>query len=275
MRAAILCVLMLGLGSMGQAQTFAPMGPAQGSVSVSPVLINLASGERATITVRNDTKRAVFYQVSVLRWTQDKGQDRHDSTDDFIASPPQFTLAAGSSQTIRMGFRQPTPAPHERAYRLLLTEVPQAAKGHGSEGQIQFAMQYAIPVFVTGTAPTAPKPLVWQMQQQGNTMHVRADNPSHTRAVVNAVGLIPASSPELAPQHHQAHRATVLAHAWREWRIPMASADPPNADASATNLATNSASSPSAPDWRIVVKAADSAVWRAVAAANMRVLERQ
>lgn len=257
-RTAWLGLLGLGIALTGHAQPSAPRAQASGSVSVSPVRIDLTPGERAAITMRNDRTHAVFFQVKVLRWSQKDGQDRHDSTDDFIASPPQFTLAPGSSQTIRMGFRQPSGTPNERAYRVMLTEVPPAAHLTRSGSQIQWAMQYAIAVFVAGSTPTLPSPLTWQMHQQGNTMHVRADNPSNQRVVLNAVGLSLASGPSSEPPrplHTQDQRATVLAHAWREWRIPLGPADPQAA---------------AAPDWRIRVKASDSAVWHAIAAADMR-----
>lgn len=261
-RSAWLGLLGLTLASISQAQAPAPVAQASGSVSVSPVLIDLTMGERGVITLRNDRLCAVFYQVSVLRWSQENGQDRYDSTDDFIASPPLFTLAAGLSQTIRMGFRQPAGTPNERAYRVVLTEVPAAADLSNDGSQIQWAMQYAIPVFVAGSEPVVPSPLTWQMHQQGNTLHVRADNPSNRRVVLSAVGLSPASRPSTEPpqpQHTQDQRATVLAHAWREWRIPLAPADLQAA---------------AAPDWRIRVKTTDNPVWQAISAADMRMGER-
>jgi fimbrial chaperone protein len=257
-RAAWLGLFGLGIASISQAQPLGPMAQSNGSVSVSPVLIDLATGERAALTLRNNRNRDVFYQVSVLRWSQENGQDRYDSTDDFIASPPMFTLAAGLSQAIRMGFRQPTEAPNERAYRVILTEVPPAIDQPSKGSQIQWAMQYAIPVFVAGSTPTVPSPLTWRMHQQGNTMHVRADNSSNRRVVLNAVGLIPASSPSTErplSQHTQNQRATVLAHAWREWRIPLQPADLQAA---------------AAPDWRIRIKTPDNPVWQAISAADAR-----
>lgn len=226
-----------------------------GTTSVWPVLIDLPNDARATITLRNDRARAVFYQVSVLRWWQENGQDRYDRSTDLIASPPQFSLAAGSSNIIRLGFRQPIPSPTERAYRVMVAEVPPDNDRPSNGGHIQFAMQYAIPVFVPGSIPTTASPLTWQLQQEGNIVRVRADNPSNQRVALNAVGLIPSSSPSTQPQHSQDQRVTVLAHAWREWRIPLRPASTPSAAAS---------------DWRIVVQASDSATWQAIAANDMR-----
>lgn len=237
-----------GLASASQAHTQA------NTSSVWPVLIDLSSDARATITLRNDRAREVFYQVSVLRWRQENGKDWYDPSTDLIASPPQFSLAAGSSQIIRLGFRQPTPSPTERAYRVMLAEVPPVNDQPNDGGQIQFAMQYDIPVFVTGKLPTGASPLTWQLQQKGNTMHVRADNPSNRRVVLNAVGLTLSPSSNDQIQHSQNQRVTVLAHAWREWRIPIHPASAPSA---------------AAQDWRIVVQAADSAVWQAIGTAEM------
>lgn len=248
--AVCLGLAFLGMSSTSHAQAAGPAAQARGSVSVSPILIDMVGSDRATITLRSDRAQAVFYQVSVLRWSQENGKDRYDRSEDLIASPPQFTLAAGSSQTIRMGFRQPKGSLHELAYRVMLTEVPSASDRPGNGGSIQFAMQYAIPVFVSGSAPELPKPLEWQMQQRDDTVYVRANNPSNQRIVLNGVGLSSATNPldpHPQPAYSQNQRTTVLAHAWREWRIPVHPIDPHSA------VTTK---------WRIVVKTADSVNWQ-------------
>lgn len=195
--------------------------PAQAAVTLSPVVVQVASNGRAIVTVRNERSREVLYQITVLQWFQLDGQDRYEATADFMASPPLFTLAAGASQIVRVGFRRPVRSPVEQAYRLVLAEVPRPGDSAGGRGQIEFAMQYDLPVFVASTQGADPRPLLWQIRQEAGTVVVRADNPSSAHVVLTQVGLMQAPGQMPAPEWTRQRRSTVLARAWREWRFPV------------------------------------------------------
>jgi len=195
--------------------------PAQAAVTISPVVVNVASDGRAIFTVRNERSREVLYQITILHWFQVDGQDRYAATADFMASPPLFTLAAGASQIVRVGFRRPVRAPVEQAYRLVLAEVPRPGDSAGGRGQIEFAMQYDLPVFVASTQGADPRPLLWQIRQEVGTVVLRADNPSSAHVVLTQVGLMQAPGQMPAPEWTRQRRSTVLARAWREWRFPV------------------------------------------------------
>ena len=213
--------------------------PALGAVTIAPVVVDVAPDGRAVIMVRNDRAREVMYQVAILRWRLEDGVDRYEATEDFIASPPLFTLASAASLPVRIGFRNPAPLPVEQSYRLVLTEVPRPSDAQTGNGVVEFSMQYVIPVFVAPSSREAKHHLLWQMHQEGNTMVVRADNPSQSRAVLNLVGLSSQTGPTPSAEFASRHRATVLAHSWREWRLPITEGMPYRA-------------------WRIVMLASDS-----------------
>jgi fimbrial chaperone protein len=194
----------------------------QAAITISPVIVDVPPDGRAIITVRNDRQREVMYQITFLRWVQVDGVDRYEATQDFIASPPLFTLAANDSQIIRMGFRNPVRLPVEQSYRLILAEVPRGIGYTEEGGVVEFSMQYAIPVFVASSNRAGPLSLVWQMREEGGALVVRADNPSSTHTVLNMVGLTRESGANPKPEFASPQRATVLAHAWREWRFSVA-----------------------------------------------------
>lgn len=50
--------------------------PAQAAVTISPVVVQVASNGRAIVTVRNERSREVLYQITVLQWFQVDCQDR-------------------------------------------------------------------------------------------------------------------------------------------------------------------------------------------------------
>ncbi|MGV1046195.1 fimbrial biogenesis chaperone [Limnohabitans sp.] len=191
----------------------------QAAVTISPVIVNVSPDGRAIITVRNDRQREVLYQITVLQWQQIDGQDRYEATQDFIASPPLFTLAPAASQVVRMGFRNPVRLQLEQSYRLLLAEVPRPGDHTGERGLVQFAMQYAIPVFVASSQGAEPRHLVWQMREEGGALRVRADNLSSSHVALNMVGLTRQAGPTPPAELSHRQRTTVLAHAWREWRF--------------------------------------------------------
>jgi fimbrial chaperone protein len=194
--------------------------PAQGAVTITPVIIDVAADGRAVVTVRNDRPREVLYQITVLKWRLVDGVDRYEATQDFIASPPLFTLASAASQIVRIGFRNPAPLAVEQSYRLVLAEVPRPGDTVES-GVVEFAMQYLIPVFVASNNHDDKPKLLWQIRAESGMLVLRADNLSQSRIVLNMVGLT--SQPGSAPTTEFANKqkATVLANSWREWRIPV------------------------------------------------------
>ena len=199
----------------------------QCAVTISPVIVHIPSQGRAIITVRNDRAHEVMYQLTLLRWFQQDGADHFEPTQDFMASPPHFALAAHATQVIRLGLRRPERLPVEQSYRLVLAEVPQVRDTQRGPGRVDFSMQYALPVFVAPAQPESPPTLVWQWRQEAGAVVLRADNPCTRHMVVNQVGLTDAAHPNPVVQHLSQRRVTVLAHAWREWRFPGARLEGP------------------------------------------------
>lgn len=196
--------------------------PALGATGISPVIIDVPSDGRATVTVRNDGAQAALYQVTVVDWRVVNGADQHGPTQDFIASPPLFLLAPKASQVVRIGFRSPTRQPLEQAYRLVLAEVPQPGAAP-TTGEVNFALQYLLPVFVAPSSRAAKTPLVWSLHTEGDTVTVRAHNPGTSRTALNMVGLSTQPSADAAPEWVNHQRVTVLAQSWREWRFSVPS----------------------------------------------------
>ena len=195
--------------------------PAKCATTISPVIIDVPADGRAIVTVRNDRASEVLYQVTVLDWHVVDGADRYAATQDFIASPPLFTLAPSASQIVRIGFRNPARQPVERAYRLVLAEVPRPGDSANEGGVVNFAMQYLLPVFVAPTGRGAKPSLTWSLRADGGAVVVRADNPGTSRTALNMVGLSSQPGADAAPEFVNRQRVTVLARSWREWRFSM------------------------------------------------------
>lgn len=193
--------------------------PALSGTGITPIIIDVPANGRAIVTVHNDGAHAVLYQVTALDWQVVDGVDQYAVTQDFIASPPLFTLAPSASQVVRVGFRNPVQRPLEQAYRLVLAEVPQMGAAPEAAGTVNLALQYLLPVFVAPSSRAEPRPLTWSLHADNDTIVVRASNAGARRRVLNMVGLsdLPGAAP--VPEFMIRQRVTVLANSWREWRF--------------------------------------------------------
>jgi fimbrial chaperone protein len=143
----------------GLAIFFASIGHAQaGSFSVNPVRVTLSAKQPvAAITVRNSGTESSLVQLEASAWTQDQGKDVLTPNADLLATPPIFTVPAGSTQIIRVGLRNPRTPASEVTYRLVLREVPPAIRKEG----VQVALMISMPVFVVPATPIKPE-LTWK-----------------------------------------------------------------------------------------------------------------
>jgi fimbrial chaperone protein len=118
------------------------------SLSVAPTRVELGPGiASATVTLQNEAETPVTVQVQTFAWLRSAAADDLAPTRDVLAVPPVFSLAAKGKQIIRVALRgAPSAKPEERAYRLLITEVPE---GGGIGLGVRFALRLSLPIFVT------------------------------------------------------------------------------------------------------------------------------
>ena len=132
---------------------FASAASYAGSISVSPVRIDLSTAQRSVaLNVHNDCDQSAVVQTQLMSWTQAENEDRLDPTNDVIASPPIFTIGPGASQIVRVALRRAPDAARETPYRILLNEVPGPPQP-GFTGA-QFALKISLPIFVAAAAAT-------------------------------------------------------------------------------------------------------------------------
>ncbi len=137
-----------------------PLSAMAGSLSVTPVRIELSSAQRSVaLTVRNDGDQPTVVQAQLVAWSQVDNDDRLDPTTDILASPPIFTVAPGASQILRIALRRAPDAARERSYRVLVTEVP--GKPQPESVGAQFALKISLPIFVDASGAKTSPQLEW------------------------------------------------------------------------------------------------------------------
>jgi fimbrial chaperone protein len=121
-----------------------------GPFSVSPVRIFMAPRDRATaVTITNEGDEPLVMQADLYDWKQkDNGDDNLILTEDMVMSSPIIKLAPRSRQVIRLAMLRPRPANEQLTYRLIVREIPEALSG-GNNVQLQIAMAFSMPVFIT------------------------------------------------------------------------------------------------------------------------------
>lgn len=117
-----------------------------GTLKVSPIKVFLPTdGKSEVIHVRNPDSTPALVQVQAVEWSKTEDLDDAKRAEEILAVPPIFEMAPNSEQVIRLVHRDPAGTMIEKAYRLLITEVPDEV----DEGGVAFAVRLNMPLFVT------------------------------------------------------------------------------------------------------------------------------
>ena len=172
-------------------------GPALAAgFSVSPVLVELDSGQRSTvITLSNGGEQTQRIQAEVFRWTRVNGEDVLEPDPRVLLNPPLFELAPGGSQIVRLGFRGGPLPPSERetAFRVFFQEVPRAEDAANTA--LRMVLRVGVPVFVEPEKPL--EDLRWRATLAGEQLNLSLENRGNQRA---RVAQLRVAQGEAAPQ---------------------------------------------------------------------------
>lgn len=151
----------------------AGMPASAANIIVTPVRVTLsARAPIASLEVKNGGDAGVLMQVRLRHWTQSDGKDVLSPTDDLLANPPGFRLAAGASQIVRFGLERKPPAV-EGTYRVLITQVPEQHLLRA--GEVQTVLNISIPIFVEG--PNDKPDVLWSLRRvHGTGLQLEAIN---------------------------------------------------------------------------------------------------
>jgi len=138
----------------------ASVASAQSSFTVTPLRVDLTPQVAAAVVdVINTSPGPLTLQMQQRAWTQAEGSDAQADTRDLILSPAVFTVPAGEKQVVRIARRGAPDARRERAYRLIVSEVPTPQlKATPGTSAFRIALRMDLPLFVAAVQPTTPEP---------------------------------------------------------------------------------------------------------------------
>jgi fimbrial chaperone protein len=211
-------MLRLALAVLALAGTAASSGAA--SLSVAPTRVELDAGDpAAVVTLQNNAADPVMVQVQTFAWPRSPASADLEPTRDLLAVPPVIELAGNARQIVRVALRTPLPGDRERAYRLLITEVP---RGGSRSTSVRFALRLSLPVFVT-PAGAEPRP-AWSVRTEAGAVRLVLANEGDAHLQVRRIVLHPPGRPAQARTIDAP--AYVLAGQEHSWPLPGGTAEP-------------------------------------------------
>ncbi|HEX6141236.1 MAG TPA: fimbria/pilus periplasmic chaperone [Geminicoccaceae bacterium] len=143
-----------------------------GSFNVSPIKIELPpDGSPSTVRVLNLESTPVLVRIEARSWADEI--DSAPRSSEVLAVPPVVEVPGGGAQVVRLALRRPLTGSLEKAFRLLISEVPRE-RPDGVQG-VTLTLRLALPIFVT--PPGAVSDTSWAIvRTAGEDAHLVAMN---------------------------------------------------------------------------------------------------
>jgi fimbrial chaperone protein len=183
------------------------------SLQIGPIRVQMIGPERtSTLTLRNSGPDPMTVQIRAIDWTQADVGDNPQPSATLLVSPPLVTLNSGESQVVRVVAENVPAGPNERAYRLILDEIPRQRSGTGTG--VQTTLRALVPVFITPSTRSRSN-LRWNAVREGNVIRLTARNDGQARDKLVATR-VSAAGTELSDPPN----GYVLSGTSRTWTLP-------------------------------------------------------
>ncbi len=155
-----------------------------GAFTITPVRVDISFGRRAaSIEVHNTGQQGAQLQAERYRWKGDTGgDDELEPTEDFVVTPPIFSIEPGQRQIVRVLMQAPADQQRETAYRLILQETP---LGDPAANTVATVLRISLPVFVT--PPRARAELVWSLRREAGGLFLDVDNVGQAHETITSL----------------------------------------------------------------------------------------
>ncbi len=193
----------------------APLGAHAGSLSVSPTTVELpAAGGTGVLYISNRGAQPAMVQVESYDWNQASGADRLEASRALQVSPPMAQLAPGQRQVVRLLVRPGGGSEVERAFRLVVSELPNPALQTVQGARV--LLQFSVPVFA-GTPRVLSRQLVWDASIASGSVLFAVRNDGNTRAKLVGLRIVTPKGrkQDIAPDSI----VYVLPGASRQWKF--------------------------------------------------------
>lgn len=200
------------------------------SLAVWPINPRIDAPASATMVwvKNNNANEEVVLQARILTWSQQDNRDHYEAQDNLVVSPPMVTVQPGAQQVFRIINRQGvvTGRAQELSYRVIIDEIPVAAKAEGTV--LSFQMRYSLPLFVGIPSDYEKKNIIERQHAMASHLHYRLieapekaieiTNNGKSNARLSKVKILQANSVDVTPIS-EGLLGYVLAGANRQWPL--------------------------------------------------------
>lgn len=205
------------------------------SLRAAPAKLELvAPDSAATLSLRNEDSKPINAQIRVFRWSQVNGEEKLEPNVDVAASPPLTTLGGGIDYVVRVVRVTKTPVAGEETYRLLVDELPDAARR--VPGAVTVVVRYSIPVFFVSRDAAPPK-LSWAIKQVDGSLVLTGTNSGGRHARISDLQLTSEGKPVVSRAGLVGY---VLGGSTMQWTLPLPRSGPAAPRALALSAQTES-----------------------------------
>jgi fimbrial chaperone protein len=157
-----------------------------GSFHLSPIRVAFTDQKpTATLRISNEDDSPVTVQVHALKWQARGAEDVYSDAEEILVNPPVARIAGHGTQLIRLALRHPTRVTAERAWRLIVEEVPPPPKA----GEVHMVLKFSIPIFQTASV-FSPR-LTWEAAHMPDgSFKVTASNGGNAHIQFKAISLL-------------------------------------------------------------------------------------
>jgi fimbrial chaperone protein len=172
------------------------------SLLIWPLDPTIEAGQKTGVLwLENVGTTTVNLQLRVVAWEQEGFTDRYREQSVLIGTPPFATIAPGKKQFVRFTLLEPVPARQERAFRILVDELP-TVEATTSAATLKLQMRYSLPLFAYGEGAwrkpsgkslagrRAEPSLMWKLVEEGSSRYLQISNTGVGHARLSRVRFI-------------------------------------------------------------------------------------
>lgn len=157
--------------------------------SFSPVTLEMNEKNNGTsLSIKSSSAEAINIQIRVFEWFQNKTNDDLKITDDIVVSPPLLRLEPNQSYNFRLVKHNIAKFSGEKAYRIIIDEVPTPSDSRKKSPGIQVRLRTSIPLFISDENATTL--LRWKKDLTENGGTITISNIGTRHALITELSLV-------------------------------------------------------------------------------------
>lgn len=199
------------------------------SVAVKPTQIHLsAPAPTALLTLRNDGKRPMRFQITASAWTQsENGEMKLSPTKDVIFFPTFLVVDPGAEKKVRIG-TSASFGDVEKTYRIFLEELP-PLETETSPGNVEVLTRLGVPIFLRPAKPSEKATL--DIGAAGGKVNATISNGGNVHVVPTKVSLKVLGREDALVSERPLEAWYVLAGTTRKYEVALSKDDCAKAEA--------------------------------------------